>query len=93
VKARTKSYGDWRNWFTEEDVRIFEPLFAPYMELVGYEATDWALAPEPVVDPATASRYMRRIAAEGRFDRLRGMRDGAGRLYGAAASLLGRSPR
>jgi len=91
VKARTKSYGDWRNWFTEEDVRIFAPLFTPYMELAGYDAGDWALAPEPVVEPATASLYMRRIAAEGRFDRLRGVKERMGRLYGTAAGFVGRS--
>jgi hypothetical protein len=96
VKARTKSYGDWRNWFTEDDVRIFEPLFAPYMESVGYDAADWELAPEARVDPETASLYMRRIAAEGRFDRfdrLRAMKEGAARLYGAAVARLGRSSR
>jgi hypothetical protein len=92
VKARTKSYGDWRNWFTEEDVRIFEPLFAPYMELVGYDGDDWALDPEPKLDPATASLYMRRIAAEGRFDRLRDVKEGMRRLYGAAAGFVGRDP-
>jgi hypothetical protein len=91
VKARTKSYGDWRNWFTEQDVRIFEPLFAPYMERVGYDSGDWALAPEPVLDSATASLYMRRIAVEGRFDRLRGVKERAGRLYGAAAGFVGRN--
>jgi hypothetical protein len=92
VKVRTKTYGDWRHWFTEEDVRVFEPVFAPYMELVGYDGSDWALDPEPTVDPATASLYMRRIASEGRFDRLRGVKERMGRLYGAAAGFVGRNP-
>ena len=92
VKARTKSYGDWRNWFTEDDVRSFEPLFAPYMELVGYDAGDWELAPEASIDPATASEYIRRIAAEGRFDRLRSAKERVRRLYGAAARGVGRNP-
>ena len=92
VKARTKSYGDWRNWFTEEDVRIFEPLFAPYMELVGYDGGDWELAPEPTLDPATTSLYMRRIAAEGRLDRLRGVKKRMARVRAAAAGFVGRNP-
>lgn len=92
VKARTKSYGDWRNWFTEEDVRLFEPVFAPYMALVGYDGGDWELAEEPSVDPATASLYMRRIAAEGQGDRLRRVRERIGRLYRAAAAFVGRNP-
>jgi hypothetical protein len=64
VKARTKSYGDWRNWFLAEDVVLFEPIFSDYMGLVGYDATDWALPDDPRIDPALASRYMRRIASE-----------------------------
>jgi hypothetical protein len=75
VKARTKSYGDWRNWFTEEDVRVFAPLYSPYMELVGYDADDWRIASEPSIDPAKASGYMRHIATEGRFDLVRILRD------------------
>jgi len=92
VKARTKSYGDWRNWFTEEDVRIFEPLYAPYMELVGYDSRDWELARDPEIDPETASAYMRRIAVEGRFDPLRSVRERVGWLRDAAAGLVGRNP-
>jgi hypothetical protein len=91
VKVRTKSYGDWRNWFTAEDVRIFAPLYAPYMELVGYDPSDWELAPDPVIDPETASAYMRRIAAEGSVGPLRGLRERVERLYDAAAGLVGRN--
>jgi hypothetical protein len=90
LKARTKSYGDWRNWFLEEDVRIFEPIYAPYMGLVGYDRSDWSLNPHPTVAPELASEYMKRVSIEGRFGRLRSVRDRAGKLYETAASIVGR---
>lgn len=93
VKARTKSYGDWRNWFNEEDVRVFAPLYSPYMELAGYDADDWRIATEPVIDPATASRYMRRIADEGRFDLVRIARDWVTRPRKTAKRLRSRGAR
>jgi len=91
VKARTKSYGDWRNWFTEEDVRVFAPLYSPYMELVGYDAEDWRLASDPVIDPAKASHYMRRIEAEDRFDLFRIVRDTFTKPRKTVKRLRGRS--
>jgi len=38
---RKKDTGDWRHWFTEEDMELFKPAYLPYMELVGYECNDW----------------------------------------------------
>jgi hypothetical protein len=92
LKARTKSYGDWRNWFLEEDVRILEPIYAPYMVLVGYDASDWSLNPHPTITPALASEYMKRLSVEGRFGRLRIVRGRVGKLYETAASFVGRHP-
>lgn len=92
VKARTKSYGDWRNWFLEEDVRILKPVYARYMDLVGYDSSDWSLNPHPTIAPAIASEYMKRLSVEGRFDRLRVVRDRLGRIYESAAAFVGRHP-
>ena len=33
--VRKKAYGDWRHWFTKEDVEFFKPAHTPYMEAVG----------------------------------------------------------
>jgi len=55
---RKKSTGDWRDWFTEEDVALFKPAFMPYMELIGYDLADWALSPDPVIEPKYSSLYM-----------------------------------
>lgn len=58
---RKKSTGDWRHWFTTEDVEIFKPAFTPYMELIGYDCTDWTPSPHPVIEPEYASVYMQNL--------------------------------
>ena len=90
LKARTKSYGDWRNWFLEEDVRILEPVYAPYMDLVGYDSSDWKLNPDPTIDPAIASEYMQRLSLDGRPSGWKALAARIGRLTESAALSLGR---
>ncbi len=58
---RKKSSGDWRHWFTAEDVEIFKPAFAPYMELIGYDGDDWSPDPNPVIEPEYSSVYMQNL--------------------------------
>ena len=58
---RKKTTGDWRHWFTEEDVELFKPAFIPYMELIGYDHADWAPNPDPVIEPEYSSMYMKRL--------------------------------
>jgi hypothetical protein len=60
--VRKKSIGDWRHWFTEEDVELFKPAYMPYMELMGYDFNDWALSSNPVIEPEYSSMYMQRLA-------------------------------
>jgi len=60
--VRKKSTGDWRHWFTEEDVELFKPVYTPYMESMGYDCSDWALHPNPVIEPEYSSMYMQRLA-------------------------------
>jgi hypothetical protein len=59
---RKKATGDWRHWFTEEDVRLFKPVYLPYMEIIGYDCKDWTLDPNPVIEPEYSSEYMIRLA-------------------------------
>ncbi len=61
--VRRKGYGDWRHWFTEEDVEVFRPIMEPFMKAAGYDTEDWRLDAEPQLDPEFASAYVRRIAA------------------------------
>jgi hypothetical protein len=59
--VRKRTTGDWRHWFTEEDVALFKPPFIPYMELIGYDCSDWSLSPDPVIEPEYSSEYMQRL--------------------------------
>jgi hypothetical protein len=68
--ARSKGYGDWRNWFLPEDVAYFRPLFAEYMQEFGYD-DDWGLPAEPAIPSDRASAYLIRLADERKqFDML-----------------------
>ena len=58
---RKKTTGDWRHWFTAEDIEIFKPAFTPYMELIGYDCEDWSLIPNPVIEPEYSSVYMQNL--------------------------------
>lgn len=59
--VRKRASGDWRHWFTEEDVELFRPAYQPYMEAVGYDPDDWTLESNPVIEPRYASEYMQSL--------------------------------
>jgi hypothetical protein len=59
---RKKASGDWRHWFTEEDVELFKPAYTHYMELIGYDCQDWILNPNPAIEPEYSSVYMQNQA-------------------------------
>jgi hypothetical protein len=56
--ARQKAYGEWRNWFTREDADIFEPIYSPYLEYIGYDGDEWTPNPSPIIDPEVSSLYI-----------------------------------
>jgi hypothetical protein len=58
---RKKSTGDWRHWFTEEDVTSLKPAYKAYMELTGYDCEDWNLVENPVIEPQYSSVYMKNL--------------------------------
>lgn len=59
--VRKKAYGDWRHWFTTQDVELLKPAYIPYMEAVGYDRDDWRLHPEPQIEAQFSSEYMRSL--------------------------------
>ena len=59
---RKKSTGDWRHWFTEEDVSLLKPAYTGYMTLIGYDCDDWNLVENPVIEPEYSSVYMKNLA-------------------------------
>jgi hypothetical protein len=58
---RKKAAGDWRLWFTEQDVELFKPAFKNYMELIGYDWNDWSLSENPVIEPEYSSVYIQNL--------------------------------
>jgi len=58
---RKKASGDWRHWFTAEDIALFKPAFTPYMEFNGYDCEDWNLEAQPVIEPEYSSVYMQSL--------------------------------
>jgi len=73
--VRKKAVGDWRHWFTEEDVDLFKPAYLPYMELIGYECDDWALSEHPVIEPEYSSMYIQRLAQMKTINTIRRIKD------------------
>ena len=60
--VRKKASGDWRQWFTEQDVALFKPAYRNYMELIGYDLDDWALDKNPMIEPEYSSVYIQNLA-------------------------------
>ena len=58
---RKKTAGDWRHWFTKEDVEFYKPAFTLYMDQIGYDCNDWTLDPRPVIEPDYSSVYMQKL--------------------------------
>jgi hypothetical protein len=58
---RKKAAGDWRLWFTEQDVELFKPAYKNYMELIGYDWDDWTLSANPVIEPEYSSVYIQNL--------------------------------
>jgi len=69
--ARKKSMGDWRHWYTEEDVELFKPALLPYMNLIGYDCNDWTLSSNPEIEPQFSSLYMKGLARQNTLNTLR----------------------
>jgi hypothetical protein len=62
---RTRSAGDWRHWFTPDDVAALRPAIDPLLERQGIPA-DWAPAPAPRISPGHSWRYVDRLVDERR---------------------------
>jgi hypothetical protein len=54
---RTKAHGNWRSWFTEEDVAFFRPAFTDYLKRYGYDLS-WELDPTPKVPRQHCTDYV-----------------------------------
>ena len=79
--VRKKAVGDWRHWFTEEDVEMYKSVYTSYMELIGYDFEDWDLSPNPVIEPEYSSMYMKSLPRMKTGISIRGFKDLILRLF------------
>jgi hypothetical protein len=56
--ARSMSHGDWRRWFTDEDVRVYLPVYNRFLSENGYDENDWKLDYPSNLSPKMGSMYM-----------------------------------
>ena len=78
---RKKSTGDWRNWFTAEDVEMLKPAYKPYMDTIGYDFGDWAFNPEPVIEAQYSSEYMQQLVQRAKRGPLKSVKKKLGKLF------------
>lgn len=57
---RTRSYGEWPEWFTEDDLRRLNAEWAQYLEFFGYEPMASAKA-DPCIREESSMRYVERF--------------------------------
>ena len=60
--VRKKASGDWRHWFTQDDIELYKPSYLPYMEAISYDCDDWSVNAIPVIEPEFSSIYMQQLA-------------------------------
>lgn len=60
---RSKSYGNWKDWFTLDDIEFFKGKFHHYMNIFGYH-DDWEINHDPNIDPKISSIYVRKLIDE-----------------------------
>jgi hypothetical protein len=73
--VRKKAVGDWRHWFTQEDVDLFKPHYLPYLETVGYDCNDWSISSSPIIEPQYSSGYIRKLQKRKNMDSVRWVKD------------------
>ena len=56
---RTKSSGDWKNWFTQEDIYYLKPIFEEFMNKYNY--TDWNINFEKFISKEYSSDYIKKV--------------------------------
>lgn len=59
--ARSKAHGNWRRWFTEEDVSFLRSAFTPFMKSVGYDIDDWELQKVKTLPKSEGSAYIEKL--------------------------------
>jgi hypothetical protein len=61
--ARSKSFNNWKNWFTAEDIEFFKAFLDPYINYFGYE-NSWETNKTPIIEPKHCSEYFSKLINE-----------------------------
>ena len=56
-------YGDWKNWFTEEDIVFFKPALEGFISKYGYD-NNWTLSLNPHIEKKYCSGYIKNLIAQ-----------------------------
>lgn len=67
---RKKTYGDWKNWFTKEDVLYFKPIFDDFLKSHKY-LDAWDIEERKEIMPEYSSLYVKRIIEEATLEKLK----------------------
>ena len=84
--VRTKSYGDWKNWFVKEDIDFFKPVFADYMYKYGY-SDEWSINSPQGIDPEHCTEYVKKTVE---YIKQKNMEEAKNKSYFARARNLAR---
>lgn len=57
---RTTTLGNWKNWFTPEDIELLKPIFQPALNFFSYN-NNWSLNQHQQIDKKEASEYLIKI--------------------------------
>jgi len=63
--VRTKGYGNWKDWFTSNDIDYFKPILTPFMRKYGYD-DGWDTNFNKIINPEHCSLYALRNINEKR---------------------------
>lgn len=63
--SRRGGHGDWRIWFTSQDLPVFQPMTSIGLAMQGYDPDDWAVRESDRIDTALSVDYVRAL-----FDRV-----------------------
>jgi hypothetical protein len=63
--TRTKGYGNWRDWFTKDDLDYFRPMMQPFLDRY-YPGADWCSSPAASIRAKYSSDYFARVVNDKR---------------------------
>lgn len=65
--SRKGESGDWKNWFTPDDVAFFRDAVDPFIEKYGFDP-EWQLEASSVIAPEHCSQYISRLSEARKVD-------------------------